>query len=892
MLKNIIYIYNLNANDIYYFNKYGQEYFDNKYKNIDSLRWKHKSILNNSLDIDYIDPKRIPEDKIYRGFINVSFDYSVKDGTKTVLDTKQLRELFYKDGFDFEDKHYIRYKRSSGSSREGKCLFIEERLSKDMFPWSKCGLKAEDKYGDNLVSFEAYQALSLSSIEKIIDLDPHNILVVEDYDSVFYDTNRVGVDIVNKQIVVSQNKEVKISNCIWDGEGLLDESVFNEYGYEESGMVLLRNRFFKCCAFNTKLQAFLKEMKDTGVIKDVTDLNGYTEAKRLEDIKLVITHSSLKYLKVSSKPLNDKIKAWMDNVSSSFGVVKSDKPTHEFFGKMVCTSYQFLNTLGTSKEETEQLIKPYLDYRSLIRNDSDMFVFYADMHRNNDESEKPTSSAPNNELEKYLDYREMSINVSQKLMHHNKSFEKTKLYGKFVSKLMARFKKDAYLGRILVSGTNATLFGNGYELLLNIVHKFDKNNPTSLLKPGEIYCHLFEDDKLIVGARSPHITMGNLYLAKNKYYEEIDRYFNLSNEIVVVNAINENLQQRLNGADYDSDTMLLTDNNIIVSAVERNYQSFKVPVCLAKSTNLTHKCSKKDLYKELTRIDIDIAYNRIGEAVNLSQVLNSIYWNKLNKNDTKDLNAIYEVICKLAVVTGMEIDKAKRSYEINVDAFLKETRKFVNKFINNKKPYFFYSIDKTSPYAYEIKNGKKSLLLNKNDYELMETPMDYVYQIVKENPLKPIYRDANRIEISQLIRQQKPGGTAIAFARDYLNLVKSLQRLIDQIYEEGNEKNFEETIIYGEINYKLNDAIEELKNGLNNPATLYAIIQALEKDENSDEVILLALFIVLEDKHQEWKKLFVRNKSNIEIVESNDGTGFQLFGKFYKKVPKKALTHN
>ena len=110
MLKNIIYIYNLNANDIYYFNEFGQTYFDNKYQSIDPLRWRHKSILNDSLDIDFINPKRVPEDKIYCGLINVSFDHSVKDGKKAVLNTKQLRELFYKDGFFFEGKHYIRYK--------------------------------------------------------------------------------------------------------------------------------------------------------------------------------------------------------------------------------------------------------------------------------------------------------------------------------------------------------------------------------------------------------------------------------------------------------------------------------------------------------------------------------------------------------------------------------------------------------------------------------------------------------------------------------------------------------------------------------------------------------------------------------------------------------------
>ena len=223
-----------------------------------------------------------------------------------------------------------------------------------MMPWSKCGLKAEDKYDDNLVSYEAYQSLSLSSVEKIIHLDPHNIVVVEDFDSIFEDDNSVGVDIVNQELVISPEKRIQISNSIWDGEGLLDESVFLENGYEKKGMMLLRNRFFKCCAFNTKLQQFFAEMIDNGVIKGVSDLNGYTQAKDIKDIKLVITHSSLKYLKMSIKDTNEKIRLWMENVTDSFGVVKTDKPTHEFEGEMVDTSYQFLNTIGMNKEEINE----------------------------------------------------------------------------------------------------------------------------------------------------------------------------------------------------------------------------------------------------------------------------------------------------------------------------------------------------------------------------------------------------------------------------------------------------------------------------------------------------------------------------------------------------------
>ena len=70
---------------------------------------------------------------------------------------------------------------------------------------------------------------------------------------------------------------------------MLDISVFEENGYADYGMVLLRNRFFKTCAFNTRLQEWFA---DNG-IAGVSQLTGYTTARDVKDIKLVITESQI-----------------------------------------------------------------------------------------------------------------------------------------------------------------------------------------------------------------------------------------------------------------------------------------------------------------------------------------------------------------------------------------------------------------------------------------------------------------------------------------------------------------------------------------------------------------------------------------------------------------------
>ena len=113
--------------------------------------------------------------------VNVKFNYIYKPQDGNPVNLKSLREHFYTNGFCVNGVHYVRYKRSAGSSREGKCLFIDERLLRAMSKWSECGLKPQK----DLASWESYKALSLSSIKGTVEIPLDGILFVPDYKSVF-----------------------------------------------------------------------------------------------------------------------------------------------------------------------------------------------------------------------------------------------------------------------------------------------------------------------------------------------------------------------------------------------------------------------------------------------------------------------------------------------------------------------------------------------------------------------------------------------------------------------------------------------------------------------------------------------------------------------------------
>ena len=178
--------------------------------------------------------------------VNVKFNYIYKPQDGSYVNLKALRQHFYVNGFCLDGIHYVRYKRSAGSSREGKCLFIDERLYRHMTKWSECGLKPQK----DIASWESYRALSLSSIKGTIEIPLECILLVPDYKSTFTD-EVISVEMRDGKLSAEQ-KSAQITNEIWDGESLLDESLFAG-NYADKHMLLLRNKFFKSCAFRTRL---------------------------------------------------------------------------------------------------------------------------------------------------------------------------------------------------------------------------------------------------------------------------------------------------------------------------------------------------------------------------------------------------------------------------------------------------------------------------------------------------------------------------------------------------------------------------------------------------------------------------------------------------------------
>ena len=808
--------------------------------------------------------------------------YCAKDNIKTCNNVADIRSDIYENGFMCEGIKYVRFKRSSGSSRVGKCLFINERLYDAMHEWEMCGIQVDEGQDIDLAALEPYIALTLSSIIDTIEIRPENILVVDDYKSVFHE-RAIATRLVDGRLV-SKPEDVEISNSIWDGQSLMDRSLFGEYS--NKGMLLLRARFFKSCCFNANIQQWFA---DHG-IKKISQLNGYTRAKKIEDVKLITTPSSIKYLKFGT------LDQWLDTLETTFGVVKYEKKTHFFDGRMVQTHYQLINTLQMTYEEVEQFIKPSLDYAKMIKTDPAVL-----RHQISYQYQSPDDTF-------YTKAVTSKNDIIYRLLGMNDRFAKTKMYRNFCNDLIKSFIKNLRCGHVLVRGNYSTLCGNPIEMLKMSIGQFDGS---SIIERDTVHCEMFESGKELLGSRSPHVTIGNILVTRNVIRPEIARYMNPTNEIVYVNSIRENLLERLSGADFDSDTMLLTDNEILVTAAKRNYDNFPVPTKLVESA----KRNRKYTNREKADLDIKTSVNKIGEIINLSQELNSILWDRINKGASiDDVMELYCDISQLDVMSNLEIDSAKRENPANNTRELQLLKKKYD--VRDKKnrhvrPLFFKYIDgykgyrddyhvyveqddefqklfKTDKYkdAQTIKKESANNIVierGRMSYLKHETSMDYLQKCINRFYV-PRDKEANHGLSYMLVPiSSTKGEYQKDVEQQIIEIAREAKKEINSIWESTSPNKKTKRELAYEVQVKCSAALQEIQI---NEKTMRRLLGKLE-DEYSD-VTRFLFFSLLEQVRgfmlSGFHQIIQKSVSPVSILREDVDGDIQIYDFHYLKT--------
>lgn len=676
--------------------------------------------------------------------------------------TKQLRQDLYENGFTIGDKHYVRFIRSSGSARVGKCLFINEKYYNKLMDWIYAGIDVKGQEID-LASFESYISLVASGSVGRFKLESRNILLINDYYSNFLnDKDTMVTRLINGDLETTRER-LNISNNIFDGEALLDSSIFKSCeinriptDLSEKATMQVRNKFYKGQAIQCNIQKFyknyFKENYETAVLKDM-----FGNEILAKDVLLITTPSSLKYLKYF-KDKKMGYEKWKEIASTEWAICKYDKPTHHFEG-MTQTHYQLLNSLGLSKEKMRELLKDTIDYINLLKTDDRVFKYNVNI-----KADLPEDYVINSK-----------DRMIRALLTWNEDFINTKVCWDYRKKMVQSYIDNVRKGHVLVEGNYSIVCNNVVEMLyasvgdlVEIDGRLQIKDKSEVKLDGyEAISMKFENGEKIAAVRSPQPSMANVGVYTNKrgeddlYYQELSKYFNLkSKEVIFTNSINVNKMEKFSSEDFDIDSELITNNPIIVEYANK-IQRFAVNNDLTpKKPNPRVRTSKN-----LSDVDIECSVSKIGEVINLVQALNSVYWDSIKQGKKhENLEELYKDICQLNSLSCIEIDRCKKTSPVNTAKELKKIRE-KGYLKDGVKPNFM-------KWCNEYEQGEK-----KPKYHKFEAGMDYLEDIISDEIVE--LEDIEYMKLSSIIKKDKEAnrGTvkkAIEIINRYLNEINKL----------------------------------------------------------------------------------------------------------------------
>ncbi|MFA5559295.1 MAG: hypothetical protein WDA59_07595 [Methanofastidiosum sp.] len=807
--------------------------------------------------------------------INITFDknytmWDEENNKRVVLaHKKKIRKYLYNNGFVMDNIRYVFYKRGSGKAKDGHALFIQDDMRDLLIDRSRLGLKFEEDEETDLTSLLAYESLVTSSIEFVIKLDTKTeLLLIDDIYGEEFETVASVTREKNGEIITG-NEKIKLKNCLTDGQGLLDESVFKKYGKENNGFMLLRNDMFKCCAFNTKLQEWFKHCQ---IIK-LTDMFG--NEYDADKIKLVATPNSLKFLKFDYKVGNGTRKEcydhWINNVDSAYGVVKCDKDTN--YGNYNRTTYQLLNSIpNLTKDDLMELSREEREYVNLLKNDDAVFRNY--ILRDYKLLHLFNESIDNGNLSSYE-----TMDLMNCLLLVNSDIQYTKKFKKMKGDLINNYIDNLKSGRLRLKDTRyVTLFSNPYEMLLATVGEYDKK---SIMQGREIYCPHYDNGQEFCASRNPHINAGNVMYTVNKYHEEYDDWFNFTNNICAINFFDNDAPDRLQGCDSDGDVLLLLPHPILIQKAKYCEENFTTPINMVEGRAVPRKNNMDELHK----LDIILSENYIGKIVNLSQIINS-YMNDFifGGKSSEIIDELYQLTSKLSSLSQIEIDKSKKIFD-NVNMYreyLKTKRNELLSYVGQKDklgnmvekmvvPNFFSRISTYDEYRV---------------FRKFHTPMDILQEVLE-------FDNASRtknVEFGELLISP---GEVDHFK--YNNQVKVIYDIVSYCGRKINGLQLKTCGLNDKAKLTVRrrekqKAIAELKKYKINISTVLNILRrcfGLTRDTfGFSKYAMLCLNLLFKTNKLEVVKCF-RSKdiSNDDVlIEVDNDWDYNIFGKYYRKL--------
>ena len=248
-------------------------------------------------------------------------------------------------------------------------------------------------------------------------------------------------------------------------------------------------------------------------------------------------------------------------------------------------------------------------------------------------------------------------------------------------------------------------------------------------------------------------------------------------------------------------------------------------------------------------------------------------YNGATYDDIKDL---YYDICQLDVMSGIEIDKAKKEFDINNAKELDKIRdkyqdELSDEYHKKKIPHFFAHISRQKGYYNPTKKN----------YCKYNTSMDYLQTIVNgfriKNPYKKDWLPFVAVLDNSLFRTSgvnqnqidKILGTLRKYIADRKNVFGSDL--------EKDDKFSKSQLLYSNL-------VSDIESETIGFSTLYRLLSSLEDKENS-QIKNTLLKILYLGGNESFNQAIIHSSSEIEQLEEG-GNDIKLFGIDYKITKK------
>lgn len=822
--------------------------------------------------------KKLPSSKANGKIINELYEkidrtIFIDDIVNIKVKTKKEYKEISKNGFDLNNRHYVRFLCGSGQMRRNTITFVDERLKDFLEERLMCGLQGKiDKI--NLAKLSAYYALSMSSV---IWVETPRVCIIKDFENVIKNQEVNFIDTNNN--IQKEKRDFKI-NCA-DGQGLITPEMARTWS---KNMKL----DYTACSFIVRT-CWIKGAVHTFDFREYAKAHGISLIKdrwgkeyNVDDIDILISESQFKMYKYYDS-WNEYLKSF-NKFNLKWGVARVNKEKEEEY---VLTNYQYLQALDMKKEDVKELTDYTKNWIEQICSGNDLYTLAFNVGISN----------PNLELESILSglgstFTKM-ITKNQKFLQDN--VVKKKIYNSIKESI-----RKAKIGKVWVRGNYQFIISDPIQQCRAALGlKLE-----STLLPNTIYSNWWNErsnENELILCRSPltipsEICKVNISKEFEYWYHYL--YTGLVLSVEDINTI------RCSDCDFDGDIMFSTNNPVFIRCKRKD----DMPVCYEKQQVETKRITLGNQIKT----DCKGLDTKVGLITNYSTSMYALLANFENKEEA--YNELYKRILITRKLQGEEIDKIKGTAPPKIPSYwhkkqvvkeddtekIKQEKYFNNSLLANKKPYFFIWLYPSLKKEYEqYCKSFNSICLRKFGCSIKELlykenkskqELELYYQYQKYNPVIEANCSMNILckEFEKLERNIKYSLKNDTILNQYAdknidfdnkelvlkkvyNLVKGYKthkklKYLDNIFEE------EETTLFNQIYYKQKEYIKttyqrELYKMFSNARDLFDVLCMMcEKYNMNYEVI----WEIMQDDIVE----VIPEYNSMVVVESDSDTEY------------------